>query len=149
MTAFALVSGALFRAPERKTSKGGKPYVVATVKARAEDNRGEFWRVTAFNETAIEELMRLSEGDNLTAQGPMKAELYQAEGREPLVSRSIIADSIQPLRAQRKRQQHDGDDKPMRRSRAAQAMNGPDSDFRLRHHGGHSFDASLNDDIGF
>jgi hypothetical protein len=35
MSAFALISGSLFRNPERKTSKAGKAYVTATVKAVA------------------------------------------------------------------------------------------------------------------
>jgi single-stranded DNA-binding protein len=149
MTAFALISGALFKAPERKVSKNGNAFATATVKMRADDNRSEFWRLVTFSETAVEELMRLGEGDNLSAQGPMKAELYQPEGKEPRISMSLIADSIQPLRAQRKRQPQDGDDRTMRRRRAAQAANGPNEDFRLRHHGGHSHDVSLNDDIGF
>jgi single-stranded DNA-binding protein len=149
MTSFALISGSLFKAPERKVSKNGNAFATATIKMRADDNKSEFWRLVTFSETAVEELMRLGEGDNLSAQGQMKAELYQPEGKEPRVSLSIIADTVQPLRAQRKRQQQDGDNKPMRLSRAAQAMNGPDSDFRLRHHDGHSHDISLNDDIGF
>lgn len=149
MTAYALISGALFKAPERKVSKNGNAFAIATIKMRADDNRNEYWRLVTFSESAVEELMRLNEGDNLSAQGPLKAELYAPEGREPRISLSIVADNIQPLRAQRKRQQQDSDDKPMRRSRAAQAANGPNEDFRLRHHGGHSHDASLNDDIGF
>jgi single-stranded DNA-binding protein len=149
MTAFALISGSLFKAPERKVSKNGNAFATATVKMRADDNRTEFWRLVTFSESAVEELMRLNEGDNLSAQGQMKAELYQPEGKEPRISLSIIADTVQPLRAQRKRQPQEGDEKPMRRSRAAQAANGSNEDFRLRSYGGHSHDASLNDDIGF
>jgi hypothetical protein len=50
MSAFALVSGALFRAPEQKTSKAGKPYVLATVKVAA-DNSVDFWTIMGFGET--------------------------------------------------------------------------------------------------
>lgn len=149
MTAYALISGALFRAPEQKTSKGGKSYAVATVKARADDNRSEFWRLTVFSESALTELMRLREGDSVSVQGPMKAELYKPEGGEPRISLSLIADSVQPLRAQRKRQPQGGADKPIRSIQAAQEMAGSNEAPRLRHYGGHSHDASLDDDIGF
>jgi hypothetical protein len=44
MTAMALVTGTLFRAPEQRTSKAGKPFVVATLKAKD----GDEWVVTQF-----------------------------------------------------------------------------------------------------
>jgi hypothetical protein len=34
MTAYALVTGMLFRAPEQRTSKNGNPFVTATLKAK-------------------------------------------------------------------------------------------------------------------
>jgi hypothetical protein len=38
MSAFILIAGTLFRNPERRTSKAGKPYVKATL--RAKDGEG-------------------------------------------------------------------------------------------------------------
>jgi hypothetical protein len=38
MSAFILIAGTLFRNPERRTSKAGKPYVTATL--RAKDGEG-------------------------------------------------------------------------------------------------------------
>jgi hypothetical protein len=32
MTAYVLISGQLFRAPEQRTSKAGKPFVTATIR---------------------------------------------------------------------------------------------------------------------
>jgi single-stranded DNA-binding protein len=94
---FALVNGQLFRAPEQKTSKAGKPFVTATI--RAKDGEAlQWWRVTVFSETAQAEIMRLAEGDSLAVQGSFKAELYQPEGGEPKVSLSIIADRVLALR---------------------------------------------------
>ena len=37
MSAFAIVTGALFRAPEQRTSKAGKPFVTATIRAKDGD----------------------------------------------------------------------------------------------------------------
>jgi single-stranded DNA-binding protein len=97
MTVFALVSGSLFRAPEQRTSKTGKPFVTATIRAK-DGEASQWWRVTAFSETAQAELMRLTDGDNVSIQGAFKAELYQPEGGEPKVSLSIIADRVLALR---------------------------------------------------
>jgi single-stranded DNA-binding protein len=97
MTAFALVAGSLFRAPEQRTSKAGKPFVTATIRAK-DGEASQWWRVTAFSESAQAELMRLSEGDACSVQGAFKCELYQLEGGETRVSLSIIADHVLALR---------------------------------------------------
>jgi single-stranded DNA-binding protein len=97
MTALALITGVLFRAPEQRTSKSGKPYVTATIRAKDGD-ASQFWRVTAFSETAQAELMRLAEGDSLAVQGSFKAELYTPDGGEMKLSLSIIADRALALR---------------------------------------------------
>jgi hypothetical protein len=84
MNALAIVTGSLFRAPEQRTSKAGKPFVTATI--RAEDGEvSQWWRV-----------MRLGEGDACSVQGSFKAELYPPE--QPKVSLSIIADHVLALR---------------------------------------------------
>jgi single-stranded DNA-binding protein len=97
MTAFAIVTGALFRAPEQRTSKSGKPFVTATIRAK-DGEASQWWRITAFSETAQAELMRLVDGDACSVQGAFKAELYQPEGGEAKVSLSIIADRVLALR---------------------------------------------------
>jgi hypothetical protein len=51
MTVFALITGALFRAPELKTAKTGKAYATATIKVAA-DNTADFWSILAFSESA-------------------------------------------------------------------------------------------------
>ncbi len=40
MTALVLVSGTLFREPEQRTSKAGKPFVTATLKAKDQPRHG-------------------------------------------------------------------------------------------------------------
>jgi single-stranded DNA-binding protein len=97
MTAFAIVTGSIFRTPERRTSKTGRPYVTSTLKAKDGDTL-QFWRVTAFSENAQAELVGLSDGDGVSIQGHFKAELYQPEGGEPKISLSIVADRVLALR---------------------------------------------------
>jgi single-stranded DNA-binding protein len=96
MTAYALVLGSLFRAPEQRTSKAGKLYVTATIKAKDGD-AFQFWRVTAFSESVQTELMRLTDGDALSVQGGLKAETYEKDGATKL-SLSVIADHVLALR---------------------------------------------------
>jgi single-stranded DNA-binding protein len=97
MTAFAIITGALFKAPEQKQSKAGKPFVSATVKCGAGEQT-QWWRVIAFSETAQAELLRLGDGDAVSVQGSMKAEIYQRDGSAPRVSLSITADNVLALR---------------------------------------------------
>ncbi len=92
-----LISGTLFRNPECRTSKSGKQFVTATV--RLKDGEGsQYVRVVAFSESGQAELLRLRDGDSLSAQGQFKAEIYAKDGGEPKLSLSIIADQILALR---------------------------------------------------
>jgi single-stranded DNA-binding protein len=92
-----LVTGALFKAPEGRTSKSGKPFVTATIRAKDGDAM-TFIRIVAFSETAQTELLRLREGDSLSVQGAFKAELYKPEGGEPKLSLTVFADHVLALR---------------------------------------------------
>jgi hypothetical protein len=98
---FALVTGTLFKPAEEKTSsKTGRTFVSATLKAGGETGDAEFWQVTAFSQSAQSELLRLGAGDALSAQGKAKFELWQPrDGGEVKISRSLFADAILPLRA--------------------------------------------------
>jgi single-stranded DNA-binding protein len=96
MTAFAIVTGSLFRAPESRTSKSGRPYVTATIRAK-DGEASQWWRVTAFSESVQAELMRLGDGDAVSVQGPLKVETYEKDGATKL-SLSIVADHVLALR---------------------------------------------------
>jgi len=109
MTAFALVCGALFRAPEHKTAKSGKPFVSATIKVVASaDNSADFWSVLAFNESAQAELMRLGEGDKVTIQGTFKFEPYTAKDGQTRIGRTLFADHVLALRQPRRERKAKG-----------------------------------------
>jgi single-stranded DNA-binding protein len=95
MTVHILVSGSLFKNPELRTSKTGKTYATASIRTASADNTAaDFWNLLVFSETVQEELMRLSEGDKLSAQGSLKLEIYNGK-----ISRSVFVDAILPLRA--------------------------------------------------
>lgn len=97
MTARVLVTGSLFKAPEQRQSKSGKPYIVATLKC-GDGETFQFWRITSFSESAAAELMRLGDGDALSVQGLMTAGLYVKDGGETRITFSLIADQVLALR---------------------------------------------------
>lgn len=95
----ALISGSLFRAPEQRTAKSGKPFVTASIKIRDADAASAFVRVMAFSESAQAELARLQDGEAVAVQGPLKVETYAAADGTTKISLSIVADHILPLRS--------------------------------------------------
>src|SRR5258707_6704895 len=101
MTAvYALVTGALCRQAEEKTSsKTGRVFVSATLKVGGETGDAEFWSITAFSQSVQAELLRLGAGDAVSVQGKLKVELWQRDGGEVRISRSIFADSVLALKA--------------------------------------------------
>jgi hypothetical protein len=66
-----LIAGQLFRAPERRTSKAGKPFVTATIFVK-DGEAAQWWKQA--------ELMRLADSDALSVQGQLKAETYEKDG---------------------------------------------------------------------
>lgn len=96
MTAFAIVTGSLFKAPEQRTSKAGKLFVTAIVKV-SKGEVFEWWRIAAFSESARTELLRLADGDAISVQGPFRAEVFEKDG-EHRISLSITADQVLALR---------------------------------------------------
>jgi single-stranded DNA-binding protein len=101
MTANALVTGTLFRTPEQRTSKGGKLYVTATIKNK-DGETFQFWRVTAFSDTAQAELMRLTVGDALSVQGALTIDEYEKDG-EKRIARKLVADHVLAVRQPREK----------------------------------------------
>ncbi|WP_034998479.1 single-stranded DNA-binding protein [Beijerinckia mobilis] len=96
MSTVVLVQGTLFRAPERKTSKAGNVFAVATLKERdGQDTR--WWKVFAFSNHLQEEILRLSDGDALTVQGSLRADAYD-NGDGVRVSLSVTADHVLALK---------------------------------------------------
>lgn len=79
MSAYVLLSGQLFRAPEQRVSKAGKPFVTATIRVK-EGEAAQWWKVLAFSESASAELMRLADNDALSVQGQLKVERLVGAG---------------------------------------------------------------------
>jgi single-stranded DNA-binding protein len=98
MTAFALISGVIFRPPIQKISKAGRPYTTLTVKVGADDGGGDFWSVLSFSESSQIELLRLEVGDAVSIRGKLEIKTYTASDGTTKISRSIFADAAIGLR---------------------------------------------------
>jgi hypothetical protein len=97
MSSFVLITGTLFRTPEQRTSKTGNPFVTATLKVKDGDGVA-WWKLLVFSESAQAELMRLSDGDALSAQGAFKVEPYDKNG-ETRIGFTLFADRVLPLKS--------------------------------------------------
>ena len=102
MTAFALISGRVFRDPERKISKAGKPFVAAKLREGAGDS-DVWWSVVAFADNVREELSRLRA---IAVSGPFTVSTYERHG-EIRLNHSIIAERLISAHRQRKRRPED------------------------------------------
>jgi hypothetical protein len=101
MTARAIISGVLFRAPASKTSKAGNPYIVATVR-EGSGEAARWWKVFVFSESAIDDILRLGDGEPIAIAGEFDCELYAPPGGESRLSWRLTADAVLSAHAKRK-----------------------------------------------
>jgi hypothetical protein len=116
MSVFVLITGTLYRAPESRISKAGKPFITATLKVKDGDATA-WWKLLVFSESAGAELMRLGDGDALSAQGSFKCEPYDDKDGGRRVGFTIFADRVLPLKPAPKERKPK--EKPARESWAA------------------------------
>jgi single-stranded DNA-binding protein len=93
MSLRGIVSGALFRAPQSKISKTGKVYAIAKIREGTGD-AARWFNCIAFAESAVEELLQLSDGDPIAIAGEIDAELYKPEGGEVRLAWKITVDAV-------------------------------------------------------
>jgi single-stranded DNA-binding protein len=93
----ALISGSLYRAPEQRIAKSGRPFVTAKVKVRDGESL-LFVRATAFSESVGAELLRLQDGDAVAVQGPLRIETYVGADSTTKISLSVTAENVLGLR---------------------------------------------------
>jgi hypothetical protein len=118
MTARALISGRIWRDPERKVSSAGKPFVSASVRVGNGD-AAVWWKVLAFNEAAIEELLALRDGDAISASGEFRAEIF--DGRDgPRVGFTLFADRVISAKRPKRERPQESKAEPATATQAAQ-----------------------------
>jgi hypothetical protein len=93
MSARAIISGVIFKAPIEKASKAGNPFATFTIR---ENHNGatRWWQAIAFNESAIGVLKEMSVGEPIAVAGEITAEIYAPAGSESRINWRILVDSV-------------------------------------------------------
>ena len=81
MSASALISGTLFERQSSASPKAASRFGRATLRVKDGDATA-WWKLLVFSESAGAELMRLGDGDAVSAQGSFKCEPYDDKDGE-------------------------------------------------------------------
>ncbi len=92
MSATALITGRIFRAPLRRECKNGQTMALATVKVIVV-GAPQWWQVVAFSASG-DELLELDDGDAVSIMGRLELELYKASTGESKIARKIVVEKI-------------------------------------------------------
>jgi hypothetical protein len=118
MTARAIMSGAVGKTAELRTSKNGTPFATLSIRENV-NGATRWWQSICFSESAIEVLMELSVGEPIAVAGEISAEIYAPAGAESRINWRITVDvvlsarkpKVKPEGASRKPQAADGRDR--------------------------------------
>lgn len=133
MAALVLLNGVVSRRPEQRTAANGNKFVSTSVRV-SQGAQTQWYRVSAFSDSAQQELLRLGEGDGVSVQGPLRIENFEQHGI-PKIGLAVTADSVLALR-------------PGRKETAPKAPPPPDTRTREQRVRGFA-DPDLNDDVPF
>jgi single-stranded DNA-binding protein len=109
MSARAVLSGAVGKAAELRTSKNGNPFATLSIRENV-NGATRWWQAIAFSESAIEVLKEISVGEPIAVAGEITAEIYAPAGSESRINWRIQVDAVlstrkvKPERATRKPQ---------------------------------------------
>ena len=93
MSARAIVSGVLLKAPIEKASKAGNPFATFTIRESLNGST-RWWQAIAFVESVIEAVKELSVGEGLAVAGEITAEVYAPAGSESRINWRITVDAV-------------------------------------------------------
>ncbi|MNT35277.1 hypothetical protein D3C72_1712990 [compost metagenome] len=71
-----LISGRIFGQPAERTSKAGKPFALAKVRAAAADGEILFVNVIAFDDATVTALLGLGDGDSVALSGSITPKVW-------------------------------------------------------------------------
>lgn len=72
----ALIAGRVYGQPAERTSKTGKPFAVAKVRAAAGDGESIFVNVVAFDPAPCKALLALADGDSVALSGSLTPKVW-------------------------------------------------------------------------
>jgi single-stranded DNA-binding protein len=110
MTARAIMSGAVGKTAELRTSKNGTPFATLSIRENV-NGATRWWQSICFSESAIEVLMELSVGEPIAVAGEISAEIYAPAGTESRINWRITVDCVLSARKS-KAKREEADPKP-------------------------------------
>ena len=72
----ALIAGKLYGQPKQMTSKAGKPFATAKMRAAAGDGEALFVNVIAFDPDTVAALLALGDGDSVALAGSLTPKVW-------------------------------------------------------------------------
>ena len=93
----AIITGKLHQRAEERTSKGGRPFVTAKVRAAVGEAEGVFVNVVAFSESACAALLALEAGDSLALAGTLKPSAWIDRDGNARPSLDLVAAQVMTL----------------------------------------------------
>ncbi len=99
-----LISGKLFGKPAQRTSKAGKPFAIAKVRAAGGDGESLFVNVIAFDPAPCAALLALDDGDSVALAGTLTPKAWtDREGQPRPVLDMVAAQVLTAYHVKRKR----------------------------------------------
>lgn len=103
-----LISGKLFGKPAQRTSKAGKPFAIAKVRAAGGDGESLFGNVIAFDPAPCAALLALDDGDSAALSGTLTPKVWiDREGQARPSLDMVAAQVLTPYHVKRKRAAED------------------------------------------
>jgi single-stranded DNA-binding protein len=129
----ALITGKLHQRAEERTSKGGRQFVKAQMRAAAGEADSLFVNVVAFSESAGAALLALEAGDSLAVAGTLKPSAWIDREGNARPGLDLVAAQVLTLYGlKRRRAAAAGDPEPQ--ERPAQARQGNQQPHHQRQH---------------
>ena len=90
----ALISGKLYGQPTERTSKTGKPFALAKVRAAGGDGESLFVNVIAFDAAPCTALLALGDGDSVALSGSLTPKVWTDKGGNARPGLDLVAHQV-------------------------------------------------------
>ncbi len=89
-----LIAGKLYGQPTQRTSKAGKPFAVAKVRAAAGDGESLFINVIAFDAAPCTALLALADGDSVALSGTLTSKVWTDKDGNARPALDLVAHQV-------------------------------------------------------
>ena len=93
MSLRAILSGAVGKAAELRTSKNGNSFATLSIRENV-NGATRWWQAISFTESAIEVLKEISVGEPIAVAGEITAEIYAPAGSEGRINWRVTIDAV-------------------------------------------------------